>query len=136
MRTIRHVVVGLCAAATLTFLSLQSQGAGITDQLDLLGQVIQQVRDNYVVKPDDEKLIENAINGMLTKLDPHSSYMTAKELREMRSSTSGKFGGVGLQVQMEDGLVKVVEPIEDSPGARAGMLAGDLITQIDEEQVK
>ena len=94
------------------------------------------MRSDYVEKPDEAKLIESAINGMLTSLDPHSSYMDPKNFRDMQVQTRGEFGGLGIEVTMEDGLVKVVTPIDETPAARAGILANDVITHIDDEQVQ
>jgi carboxyl-terminal processing protease len=105
-------------------------------QLNLFGDVFERIRADYVEKPDDAKLVEAAINGMLTSLDPHSSYMDAKSFRDMQINTQGKFGGLGIEVTMEDGLIKVIAPIADTPAARAGILSGDIITQIDGEQVQ
>ena len=113
--------------------------AGAVDtysQLNLFGEVFERVRSDYVEKPDDTNLIEGAINGMVTSLDPHSRYMNDKAWREMQETTSGEFGGLGIEVTMEDGLVKVVAPIDDTPAAKAGLLSGDLITQIDDEAVQ
>jgi carboxyl-terminal processing protease len=100
-------------------------------QLELLGKILDTVRSNYVDKPDDGKLLDSAINGIIGSLDPHSSYMDAKSYRDMQVATSGQFGGLGLQVSMEDGLLKVVSPMEDTPATRAGIVAGDVITQVD-----
>jgi carboxyl-terminal processing protease len=105
-------------------------------QLELLGKVLEIVRSDYVDKPDDGKLLNAAIDGILKSLDPHSSYMDAKSYRDMQSTTSGQFGGLGMQVNMEDGLLKVVSPIDDTPAARAGILAGDVINQVDGAPVK
>ncbi|MFG1295294.1 MULTISPECIES: S41 family peptidase [Xanthobacter] len=105
-------------------------------QLNLFGDVFERVRSDYVEKPEDSKLIESAINGMLQSLDPHSSYMDAKNHRDMQVQTKGEFGGLGIEVTMEDGLVKVVAPMEDTPAAKAGVLAGDLITKLNGEQVQ
>jgi carboxyl-terminal processing protease len=105
-------------------------------QLNLFGDVFERVRTDYVEKPDDAKLIEASINGMLTALDPHSRYMNDKAWRDMQETTSGEFGGLGIEVTMEDGLVKVVAPIDDTPAAKAGILSGDLITQIDDDAVQ
>jgi carboxyl-terminal processing protease len=105
-------------------------------QLNLFGDVFERVRTDYVEKPDDAKLIEASINGMLTALDPHSRYMNDKAWRDMQETTSGEFGGLGIEVTMEDGLVKVVAPIDDTPAAKAGILSGDLITQIDDDVVQ
>ncbi len=111
-------------------------GADTYSQLNLFGEVFERVRADYVEKPDDSKLVEGAINGMVTSLDPHSRYMNDKAWREMQETTSGEFGGLGIEVTMEDGLVKVVAPIDDTPAQRAGLLSGDFISQIDGEQVQ
>jgi carboxyl-terminal processing protease len=105
-------------------------------QLELLGKVLDIVRSDYVDKPEDQKLITSAINGVIGALDPHSSYMDAKSYRDMQADTSGQFGGLGMQVNMEDGLLKVVSPIDDTPAAKAGILAGDVITQVDDMPIK
>src|SRR5580692_4158221 len=105
-------------------------------QLNLLGDVFERIRTDYVEKPDDSVLVEGAIEGMVTALDPHSRYMNDKAWREMQETTSGEFGGLGIEVTMEDGLIKVVAPMDDTPAARAGILSGDLITQIDGEAVQ
>ncbi|WP_298252518.1 S41 family peptidase [Bradyrhizobium sp.] len=105
-------------------------------QLNLFGDVFERVRSDYVEKPDDSKLIESAISGMLSGLDPHSSYMDAKSFRDMQVQTRGEFGGLGIEVTMEDGLIKVVSPIDDTPASKAGILANDIITMLDDEQVQ
>ncbi|WP_421699263.1 S41 family peptidase [Ancylobacter sp.] len=105
-------------------------------QLNLFGDVFERVRADYVEKPEDSKLVEAAINGMLSSLDPHSTYMDAKDFRDMQVQTRGQFGGLGIEVTMEDGLVKVVAPIDDTPAAKAGVQAGDLIAKLDGEEVK
>ncbi|WP_018388175.1 S41 family peptidase [Ancylobacter sp. FA202] len=105
-------------------------------QLNLFGDVFERVRADYVEKPEDAKLVEAAINGMLTSLDPHSTYMDAKDFRDMQVQTRGQFGGLGIEVTMEDGLVKVVAPIDETPAAKAGVQAGDLIAKLDGEEVK
>jgi carboxyl-terminal processing protease len=99
--------------------------------LDLFGAVFERVRASYVRKVTDKKLIESAINGMLQSLDPHSSYMNAESFKEMQVQTRGKFGGLGIEVTLEKGVVKVVSPIDDTPAAKAGLEAGDYITHID-----
>lgn len=104
--------------------------------LNLFGDVFEKVRTDYVEKPDDKKMVEAAVSGMLASLDPHSSYMDAKSFMDMQVQTSGKFGGLGIEVMQEDGLVKVVAPIDDTPAARAGILSGDFITAIDGEPVQ
>src|ERR1041385_8556386 len=105
-------------------------------QLNLFGDVFERVRADYVEKPDDSKLIESAINGMLAGLDLHSSYMEPKSFRDMQIQTRGEFGGLGIEVTMEDGLIKVVAPIDETPAAKAGVMANDIITKLDEEQVQ
>src|ERR1700689_1801415 len=105
-------------------------------QLNLFGDVFERVRSDYVEKPDDSKLIESAISGMLSGLDPHSSYMDAKSFRDMQVQTRGEFGGLGIEVTMEDGLIKVVSPIDETPASKAGVLANDIITKLDDEQVQ
>ena len=104
--------------------------------LNLFGDVFERVRADYVEQPTDEKLIEAAINGMLTALDPHSSFMNAKSFRDMQVNTRGKFGGLGIQVTMEAGFVKVISPIDDTPAHRAGVEAGDFITHLDGKPVQ
>jgi carboxyl-terminal processing protease len=110
--------------------------ADIYKQLDLFGEVLERVRSEYVERPNDEKLIEHAINGMLQGLDPHSSYLTAKEFQDMQVQTRGEFGGLGIEVTMEDGVVKVIAPIDNTPADRAGVLAGDYITHLDGESIQ
>ncbi len=105
-------------------------------QLNLFGDVFERVRSDYVEKPDDGKLVESAISGMLTGLDPHSSYMDAKSFRDMQVQTRGEFGGLGIEVTMEDGLIKVVSPIDDTPASKAGVMANDIITNLDDEAVQ
>ena len=103
--------------------------------LNLFGDVFEQVRANYVEPTEDKKLIEYALNGMLTSLDPHSSYMNEEESKAMAIQNKGEFGGLGIEVTMENGVVKVVSPIDDTPAARAGVQSGDLIVEIDGQQV-
>jgi carboxyl-terminal processing protease len=142
-------LLGSLTGACLTLLVTGPEGehliakaraaAGAVDtysQLNLFGEVFERVRGDYVEKPDDTNLIEGAINGMVTSLDPHSRYMNDKAWREMQETTSGEFGGLGIEVTMEDGLVKVVAPIDDTPAAKAGIMSGDLITQIDDDAVQ
>jgi carboxyl-terminal processing protease len=115
--------------------SATSQNSELYSQLNLFGGVLDVVRSKYVEQPDDTMLIESAINGMLSALDPHSSYMNPKQYRDMQTQTSGQFGGLGIEITMENGVVKVVSPIDDTPAAKAGLRASDLITHIDNEQI-
>ena len=118
----------------------QQQSSGqkqeIYRELDLFGQVLERVRTDYVEEVNDQQLIEAAINGMLSSLDPHSSYLNAKNFRDLQTQMRGEFGGLGIEVTMENGLVKVVSPIDDTPAARAGIKPNDFIVQIDGEQVQ
>lgn len=105
------------------------------NQLQLFGDVFKRIREDYVESVSDEELIEFAIQGMLTQLDPHSSYLDEESFRNMRMQTRGTFGGLGIEVTMENGLVKVVAPVDDTPADRAGIMAGDYITHLDGEAV-
>jgi carboxyl-terminal processing protease len=105
-------------------------------QLNLFGEVFERVRADYVDDVSDNSLVESAINGMLTSLDPHSNYLNTKNFNDMKVQTRGEFGGLGIEVSMENGLVKVVSPIDDTPAARAGLKPGDLITHLDGEPVQ
>ena len=126
-------------ATELQIFSVTTAKAAVADtyrQLNLFGDVFERVRADYVEVPDDDMLIETAINGMLAGLDPHSSYMDAKSFRDMQVETSGEFGGLGIEVTMEDGLIKVVAPIDETPAAKAGILANDIITKLDDDQLQ
>jgi carboxyl-terminal processing protease len=103
--------------------------------INLFGEVLDRIRTDYVESVEERKLIEDAINGMLSALDPHSSFMGAKSFRDMQVQTRGEFGGLGIEVTMENGFVKVVSPIDDTPAARAGLRPGDFVTHIDNEAV-
>ena len=136
---------GLLAAAVaaVVLLSLrQDLGAASPNstetykQLNLFGEVFERVRADYVDDVSDNSLVESAINGMLTSLDPHSNYLNTKNFNDMKVQTRGEFGGLGIEVSMENGLVKVVSPIDDTPAARAGLKPGDLITHLDGEPVQ
>ncbi|MBN9540175.1 MAG: PDZ domain-containing protein [Reyranella sp.] len=105
-------------------------------QLNLFGDVLERVRRDYVEPVEEKTLIENAINGMLTALDPHSSYMNPKAYKDMQVQTKGEFGGLGIEVTMDNGVIKVVSPIDDTPAAKAGIQAGDLIFALDGEPVQ
>ena len=134
------VLAVLAAGSTMVGLA-RSQAASAANsdiyrQLDLFGEVLERVRADYVEKPDDSKLIESAINGMLLALDPHSSYLNPKHFRDMQVQTRGEFGGLGIEVTMENGVVKVVSPIEDTPASKAGLQSGDFITALDKEQIQ
>ena len=133
------IMSGLAAVTTVLNVSktysATSPNSEIYKQLDLFGDVLERVRSDYVEKPNDVKLIETAINGMLTGLDPHSAYLNAKHFQDMQVQTRGEFGGLGIEVTMENGVVKVVAPIDDTPAAKAGIQANDLITHLDGNQI-
>jgi carboxyl-terminal processing protease len=133
------VLVTLMITQPHALLAGSAARAAVSDtyrELNLFGDVFERVRADYVERPDDSKLVESAINGMLAGLDPHSSYMDPKSFRDMQVQTRGEFGGLGIEVTMEDGLVKVVAPIDDTPAAKAGVMANDIITHLDDEAVQ
>ncbi|MCF3972663.1 S41 family peptidase [Paracoccus salsus] len=111
------------------------KNASVYEQLELFGNVFERVRSDYVEAPEDKKLIEAAINGMLTSLDPHSSFLAASDYEDMQTQTRGSFGGLGIEVSQEDGLVKVVSPIDETPAALAGVESGDFITHVNGESL-
>ncbi len=129
------LVVGLMAFTAGTAKADTELSSELYEQLDLFGRVLERVRADYVDDVSDEELMEAAINGLLTSLDPHSGYLSPKGYQEMQVQTRGEFGGLGIEVTMENGLVKVVSPIDGTPAFRAGIQAGDLISHLDEEQV-
>ena len=112
-----------------------SERSSVYEQLDLFGDIFERIRSQYVEEVDEAELIEAAINGMLTSLDPHSSYMSPKAAADMRVQTRGEFGGLGIEVTQQDGFVKVVSPIDGTPADAAGIEAGDFITHVDGETV-
>jgi carboxyl-terminal processing protease len=129
-----------CLAAATTVLNVTrtysaTSNSEIYKQLDLFGDVLERVRSDYVEKPDDSMLIDAAINGMLAALDPHSAYLNPKSFKDMQVQTRGEFGGLGIEVTMENGVVKVVSPIDDTPASKAGLQTNDLITHLDGEQI-
>ena len=139
MRNIALVLVG--AVSGIAVLQAFDGATAATNAetyklLNLFGDVYDRVRSDYVEKPDEQKMMEAAINGMLTSLDPHSSYMNAKEFADMNVKTKGEFGGLGIEVTMENGVVKVMSPYDGTPAAKAGILANDLIIKIDGKQVQ
>ncbi len=109
--------------------------ASVYEQLDLFGDIFERIRSQYVEEVDEEDLIEAAINGMLTSLDPHSSYLSPDDAADMRVQTRGEFGGLGIEVTQEEGFVKVVSPMDDTPASDAGIISGDFITHVDGESV-
>jgi C-terminal processing protease CtpA/Prc len=147
MRRTSLILLGAAAGVAVTLIATQPRimldgaraqtvDADTYRQLSLFGDVFERVRADYVEKPDDSKLIESAINGMLAGLDPHSSYMDSKSFRDLQVQTRGEFGGLGIEVTMEDGLIKVVAPIDETPAAKAGIMANDIITHLDDAPVQ
>ena len=147
MRKTSLIFLGALAGILTTLLITQPRAllvgsaarAAVSDtyrELNLFGDVFERVRADYVERPEDSKLVESAINGMLAGLDPHSSYMDPKSFRDMQVQTRGEFGGLGIEVTMEEGLVKVVAPIDETPAAKAGVMANDVITHLDDEAVQ
>ena len=128
-------VINLILIYIIFIPKVYSENNDVYKQLNLFGEVYERVRSEYVEKVSDKELIEAAINGMLQSLDPHSSYLNAESFTEMKIQTKGEFGGLGIEVTMENGLVKVVSPIDETPAAKAGILSGDFISHIDEEAV-
>ncbi len=136
MRNFRLLSRLTAAVVLLSPLAAAAQSSSETyRQLNLFGDVFERVRADYVEEVTDEQLIENAINGMLTQLDPHSSYLNPKSYQEMQVQTRGEFGGLGIEVTMENGLVKVVSPFDDTPAAAAGIQTNDYITHLNGEAV-
>ncbi len=145
MRKVSLILAGTALGATAATVALQTTlisggpaRAAASDtyrDLNLFGDVFEKIRTDYVEKPDEQKLVESAINGMLSSLDPHSSYMDAKAYRDMQVQTRGEFGGLGIEVSQDDSNIKVVTPIDDTPAAKAGILSGDLIVAIDGDPV-
>ena len=147
MRKTSLILLGVLAGSAATLLAVQPQTLQVGSSararssdtyrdLDLFGAVFERVRADYVEKPDDKKLIESAINGMVTGLDPHSGYMDPNSFRNMQVQTQGEFGGLGMEVTMVDGLIKVVAPIDDTPAQKAGVMANDVITMLDDGSVQ
>lgn len=148
MRKISVVLLGAATGAALVLLVTQPQPrallmetarattANTFRQLNLFGDVFERVRSDYVDKPNDRKLVDTAINGMLASLDPHSGYIDAKRLHDIQAQASGEFNGLGIEVTMQDGLIRVISPIDNTPAAKAGILANDLISMINGEQVE
>jgi carboxyl-terminal processing protease len=139
-KTLSAMMVGVAIGAMVPVLVTQStaqdDSARTTyEYLDLFGEIFERVRTGYVEPVDEQKLIQAAIDGMLASLDPHSAYLPPENFEDMREQTKGEFGGLGIEVTMENGFVKVVAPIDDTPAARAGLQAGDFITHINGESV-
>ncbi|MFN0113969.1 MAG: S41 family peptidase [Paracoccaceae bacterium] len=141
----KHLIAALAGTVASVILTTQVAGplvaqeaksdSSVYEELDLFGDIFERIRSQYVEPVDDKKLIEAAINGMLTSLDPHSGYLAAKDFDDMRVQTRGEFGGLGIEVTQEEGFVKVVSPIDGTPASQAGIKAGDFITHVNGESV-
>lgn len=136
VRAVVIFVVSCCLVTPISASDKKKTNAETYELLNLFGNVFERIRAEYVETPTDRELIEAAITGMLTSLDPHSSYMTAKSFQDMQVNTRGEFGGLGIQVTMERGFVKVISPIDDTPAFRAGIEAGDYVTHLDGKSVQ
>jgi carboxyl-terminal processing protease len=133
------LLLSTCAGVlygAMAFASTPEEGRLPLDELRIFADVFNQVRASYVEEVDDKTLLENAIRGMLAGLDPHSTYLDAESFEDLQTNTSGEFGGLGLEVGMENGFVKVIAPIDDTPAQRGGIEAGDLIIKLDNKPVK
>ena len=131
------IFLGISASLTGNVLANKEEAKGLPlDQLRNFSDIFSRIKSDYVEDVEDEVLLEHAIRGMLSGLDPHSTYLSPDEYNELRIGTSGEFGGLGIQVGMEDGFVKVISPIDDTPAFKAGLKAGDLIIRLDEKTVK
>ena len=133
------IFVGVSVSLTSSVLAEKKneEATGLPlNELRNFSDIFARIKTDYVEDVDDKTLLENAIRGMLTGLDPHSTYLNPDEYKELKIGTTGKFGGLGIQVGMEDGFVKVISPIDDTPAFRAGLEAGDLIIRLDEKSVK
>lgn len=140
----RLLIIALCSVLSFTALAeetLEGEAKVVPSRLPLeelraFAEIFERIRTSYVETVDDKTLLENAIHGMLSGLDPHSSYLGAEDFEDLRNNTTGKFGGLGIEVGIEDGFIKVVSPIDDTPAQKAGILAGDIIIKIDTAPVK
>jgi carboxyl-terminal processing protease len=131
------IFLGISASLTGNVLANKEEAKGLPlDQLRNFSDIFSRIKSDYVEDVEDDVLLEHAIRGMLSGLDPHSTYLSPDEYNELRIGTSGEFGGLGIQVGMEDGFVKVISPIDDTPAYKAGLQAGDLIIRLDEQTVK
>ena len=138
MAGVGGILAGILVTTQLAGPLIAQESGGnsaLYEDLELFGNVFERIRSDYVEMPDDKKLIEAAINGMLTSLDPHSGFLSANDYQDMQTQTRGSFGGLGMEVTQEDGIVKVVSPIDDTPAANAGVQAGDFITHVNGESL-
>ena len=136
MKNIRNILSFLLVIPVAAQATEQSSDVESLDTLRAFIEVYEHIKGEYVEEIDDQTLLNDAINGMLTKLDPHSGYLKPRDVSSLRDSTSGSFGGIGIEMDVIDGLIEVIAPIDDSPASRAGILTKDIITHVDEEPVR
>ncbi|MEC9076658.1 MAG: S41 family peptidase [Pseudomonadota bacterium] len=136
MKNIRNILSFLLFIPVAAQATEQSSDVESLDTLRAFIEVYEHIKGEYVEEIDDQTLLNDAINGMLTKLDPHSGYLKPRDVSSLRDSTSGSFGGIGIEMDVIDGLIQVIAPIDDSPASRAGILAKDVITHVDDEPVR
>ena len=136
MKNIRNILSVLLVIPVAAQATEQSSDVESLDTLRAFIEVYEHIKGEYVEEIDDQTLLNDAINGMLTKLDPHSGYLKPRDVSSLRDSTSGSFGGIGIEMDVIDGLIEVIAPIDDSPASRAGILAKDIITHVDDQPVR
>ena len=128
-------ILAFCIFFNLFFSPVYSKN-DLFDKIDLFGEVLENIKKDYVDDVDQAEMMDSAINGILQSLDPYSAYMSPELFKEMQTDTRGEFGGLGIEIGMESGVVKVISPIDDTPAAKAGIKAGDYIVKIGKEQVQ
>ena len=134
---LKYVLIIVSVILLNAFNTAHSQNIDkLYDKIDLFSEVLEKIKDEYVDEIDQSEIMDSAIHGVLQSLDPYSGYMNQKIFEEMQTETSGEFGGLGIEVSMESGVVKVITPIDDTPASRAGIKAGDYIVRINGEQVQ
>ena len=135
--TLKYILIVITVILLNIFNTAYSQKKDkLYEKIDLLGEVLEKIQDEYVDEIDQAEVMDFAINGILQSLDPYSAYMNPEIYKEMQTDTSGEFGGLGIEVSMESGVVKVITPIDDTPASRVGVKAGDYIVRINGEQVQ
>ena len=138
MKNLKHYLLALLLLSPLSFtvLTIEADQTVPAQNIEQFVDVFKRIKEQYVEEIDDEQLFKAAIKGMVSGLDPHSAFLTNDDFNELKIGTTGKFGGLGIEITTEDGYVKVITPIDDTPAERAGILAGDLIVKVGDESVK
>ena len=131
----RKITILIFFFFSLSFTSTYSKNE-LYEKIDLFGEVLEKIKEDFVDDVNESKMMDSAINGVLQSLDPYSAYMSPELFKEMQTDTRGEFGGLGIEIGMESGLVKVISPIDDTPAAKAGIKAGDYIVKIGDDQVQ